>query len=160
MSSAPTKRCRMWTSCMTTHCWVRCAGGGSPDVPRVATLHGPFDDELTQIYRAMRGEASLVAISQHQAATARGVKIDAVIHHGIDLRSVPYSPSHNGGACFLGRMHPSKGVLQAIMVARLAGIPLRIGAKMREPFEQEYFHDVIEPLLGTDIEYLGELGTR
>ena len=130
-----------------------------PDVPRVTTLHGPFDDELTQIYRAMHGEASLVAISQHQAATARGVKIDAVIHHGIDLRSVPYSPSHNGGACFLGRMHPSKGVLQAIMVARLAGIPLRIGAKMREPFEQEYFHDVIEPLLGTDIEYLGELGT-
>ncbi|WP_104173850.1 glycosyltransferase family 4 protein [Arthrobacter sp. Y81] len=130
-----------------------------PDVPRVTTLHGPFDDELTQIYRAMHGEASLVAISQHQASTARGVKIDAVIHHGIDLRSVRFSPSHNGGACFLGRMHPSKGLLQAIMVARLAGIPLRIGAKMREPFEQEYFHDVIEPLLGADIEYLGELGT-
>jgi glycosyltransferase involved in cell wall biosynthesis len=130
-----------------------------PDVPRVTTLHGPFDDELTQIYRAMHREASLVAISHHQASTARGVKIDAVIHHGIDVRSVRYSPSPNGGACFLGRMHPNKGVLQAIMVARQAGIPLRIGAKMREPFEQDYFHDVIEPLLGTDIEYLGELRT-
>jgi glycosyltransferase involved in cell wall biosynthesis len=130
-----------------------------PDVPRAATLHGPFDDELTLIYRAMQRETALVAISHHQASTARGVKVDAVIHHGIDVRGIRYSPSHNGGACFLGRMHPNKGLLQAIMVARRAGIPLRIGAKMREPFELDYFHDVIEPLLGADVEYLGELGT-
>ena len=131
----------------------------TPAVPRATTLHGPFDDDLTRIYRAMNRDTSLVAISHHQASTARGVKIDAVIHHGIDVGSVRYSPSHNGGACFLGRMHPNKGLLQAIMVARQAGIPLRIGAKMREPFEQDYFHDVIEPLLGPDVEYLGELDT-
>jgi glycosyltransferase involved in cell wall biosynthesis len=130
-----------------------------PDIPRAATLHGPFDEELTRIYRAMQRETALVAISHHQASTARGVKIAAVIHHGIDVRSVPYSPESNGGACFLGRMHPNKGLLQAIMVAREAGIPLRIGAKMREPFEEDYFHDVIEPLLGPDVEYLGELCT-
>lgn len=130
-----------------------------PAVPRATTLHGPFDDELTLIYRAMHRETALVAISHHQASTARGVKVDAVIHHGLDVRGVRYSPSHNGGACFLGRMHPNKGLLQAIMVARRAGIPLRIGAKMREPFELDYFHDVIEPLLGPDVEYLGELGT-
>lgn len=131
----------------------------TPNIPRAATLHGPFDDELTQIYRAMQRETALVAISHHQASTARGVKIDAVIHHGIDVRSVPYSPAHTGVACFLGRMHPNKGVLQAIMAAREAGIPLRIGAKMREPVEQDYFHDVIQPLLGPDVEYLGELCT-
>lgn len=130
-----------------------------PAVPRATTLHGPFDDELTQIYRAMQRETALVAISHHQASTAGGVKVDAVIHHGIDVRRVRYSPSHNGGACFLGRMHLNKGLLQAIMVARQAGIPLRIGAKMRDQFEQDYFHDVIEPLLGPDVEYLGELGT-
>jgi glycosyltransferase involved in cell wall biosynthesis len=130
-----------------------------PNVPRTTTLHGPFDDELTRIYGAMGRETSLVAISRHQASTARGVKIDAVIHHGLDVRNVRYSPVHNGGACFLGRMHPNKGLLQAIMVARQAEIPLRIGAKMRESCEKEYFHDVIEPLLGPDVEYLGELGT-
>jgi glycosyltransferase involved in cell wall biosynthesis len=130
-----------------------------PDVPRVTTLHGPFDEDLTRSYRAMQRETALVAISLHQASTSRDVRIGAVIHHGIDVRSVRYSPSHNGGACFLGRMHPNKGLLQAIMVARQAGIPLRIGAKMREPFELDYFHDVIEPLLGPDVEYLGELGS-
>lgn len=128
-----------------------------PNIPRATTLHGPFDEELTRIYGAMRPGTSLVAISEHQASTARNIKIDAVIHHGIDVRDVRYSPAHRGGACFLGRMHPNKGLLQAIMVAREAGIPLRIGAKMREPFEEDYFHDVIEPLLGPDVEYLGEL---
>jgi hypothetical protein len=44
-----------------------------PGVPRATTLHGPFDEELTLIYRAMQRETALVAISHHQASTARGV---------------------------------------------------------------------------------------
>jgi hypothetical protein len=40
--------------------------------PMVTTAHGPFDPTLGPIYRAMRGVA-VVAISHHQAATARGV---------------------------------------------------------------------------------------
>lgn len=128
-----------------------------PQVPRATTLHGPIDAELRRIYAAMRPDTALVAISHHQASAARGLGIAAVIHHGIDVRAVPYSPAHRGGACFLGRMHPDKGVLQAVIVARRAGVPLRIGAKMRDPAEQAYFREVIKPLLGRDAEYLGEL---
>ncbi len=128
-----------------------------PQRPRVATLHGPVDGELRRIYGAMRPESALVAISRHQAWTARDLGIAAVIHHGIDVRTVPYSPTHGGGACFLGRMHPDKGVLQAIHAARRAGMRLRIGAKMRDAFEQAYFREVIKPQLGHGIDYLGEL---
>ena len=35
---------------------------------------------------------------------------------------------------------------------------MRIAAKMREPAELAYFRDVIEPLLGSNEEFLGELG--
>jgi glycosyltransferase involved in cell wall biosynthesis len=37
-------------------------------------------------------------------------------------------------------------------------VPLRIAAKMREPAELRYFHDVIEPILGPGEEFLGEVG--
>ncbi len=128
-----------------------------PQRPRAVTLHGPADGELRRIYGAMRPESALVAISRHQAWEARDLGIAAVIHHGIDVRAVPFSPTHGGGACFLGRMHPDKGVLQAVNAARRAGMALRIGAKMRDAFEQAYFREVIEPRLGHDVEYLGEL---
>jgi hypothetical protein len=65
----------------------------------------------------------------------------------------------DGYTCFLGRMHPSKEVLQAIEVALVAQMPLRIAAKMYSREEQEYFSAVIKPLLGPQIEYVGELNT-
>jgi glycosyltransferase involved in cell wall biosynthesis len=107
----------------------------------------------------MTADSSLIAISHHQANSAPCVRISRVIHHGLDTAEVPVGNGDGGYACFLGRMHPDKGLLQAIAVARLARIPLRIGAKMRSRDEQEYFRAVIEPLLGPDVEYLGELNT-
>jgi glycosyltransferase involved in cell wall biosynthesis len=70
---------------------------------------------------------------------------------------VPIGSGGGGYACVLGRMHPDKGVREAILVARRAGVPLFIAAKMREPGEREYFDTVIRPLLGPDTQYLGEL---
>lgn len=127
--------------------------------PVVTTNHGPFDHELGPIYAEMsRRRVSVVAISAHQASTAVNVRIAAVIHHGIDVGAVPVGDGSGGYACFLGRMAPTKGVREAALAARQAGVPLRIAAKMREPLERQYFEDAVRPLLGGDIEYLGELG--
>jgi len=59
---------------------------------------------------------------------------------------------------FLGRMHPDKGVDVAARVARAAGVPLRIAAKMREPAERAWFETCVKPLLSEDITYIGEVG--
>lgn len=128
-----------------------------PHVPVVTTAHGPFTPELIEIFRAVPDDASIVAISRHQASTADGVPIARVIHHGIDAGAVPIGSGSGGYACFLGRMNPDKGLTTAIEVAALAGIPLRIAAKMREPAEREYFEHVVRPLLGPSVEFLGEL---
>jgi glycosyltransferase involved in cell wall biosynthesis len=55
-------------------------------------------------------------------------------------------------------MTPEKGVEAAITVARGAGVPLRIAAKMREPAELAFFEQVVAPRLGPDVEYVGEVG--
>jgi glycosyltransferase involved in cell wall biosynthesis len=127
-------------------------------VPIVTTNHGPFRAQLRDIYRMMARDVALIAISHHQASTA-DAQIARVIHHGIDVEAVPVGDGGGGYACFLGRMNPSKGVREAAIVARQAGVPLRIAAKMQDKGEREYFECAITPLLGSDVEYLGELNT-
>jgi glycosyltransferase involved in cell wall biosynthesis len=126
-------------------------------IPVVTTNHGPFNADLNPIYAEMSCQGvAVVAISHHQASTAQNVKIAAVIHHGIDIDNIPIGDGDGGYACTLGRMTPSKGIREAILVAREAGVPLRIAAKMREPLERQYFDECVRPLLGGSIEYLGE----
>jgi glycosyltransferase involved in cell wall biosynthesis len=54
-------------------------------------------------------------------------------------------------------MTADKGPREAIEVARLAGVPLKIAAKMREQAEIDYFKSEVEPLLSDEVEYIGEL---
>jgi glycosyltransferase involved in cell wall biosynthesis len=54
-------------------------------------------------------------------------------------------------------MAADKGAHRAIEVARKAGIRILMAAKMREPWEMRYFSEQVEPLLGSDAVYLGEV---
>lgn len=126
--------------------------------PVVTTTHGPYDEDLAPVYKAVSHKVNVVAISHYQASTAAGWKPAAVIHHGLDLDRFPVGDGKGAYALFLGRMHPEKGVHVAAEVARATGFPLRIAAKMSEPVERDYFEEAVRPLLGGDIEYIGEVG--
>jgi glycosyltransferase involved in cell wall biosynthesis len=126
-------------------------------VPVAATNHGPFDEQLNHLYRAMQHDTAIVAISRNQASTADGVEVTRVIHHGMDVDGVPVGDGRDGFAVFLGRMSPTKGAREAIEIARNAGVPLRLAAKMREGEEHDYFDAEIKPLLGDEAEYVGEV---
>jgi glycosyltransferase involved in cell wall biosynthesis len=131
-------------------------------VPVVTTNHGPFDGELADLYRDVDDDVSIVAISEHhgRSAAAAGVRVGAVIHHGVDVDMFPVGDGDGGYALFLGRMSPDKGVHIAARVARRAGVALRIAAKMREPAERAYFEASVAPLLGDGVDYIGEVGGR
>jgi glycosyltransferase involved in cell wall biosynthesis len=126
-------------------------------IPVVTTNHGPFEPKPNRLFRHMQGDTAIIAISSHQASTADGVHITRVIYHGMDVKAVPVGTGGDGYAAFLGRMTPDKGPGEAIRVARRAGIPLKIAAKMREDAERKYFEAEVEPLLGGDVEYIGEV---
>jgi glycosyltransferase involved in cell wall biosynthesis len=135
-----------------------------PGLPIVTTNHGPFNDELTTLYRAVTDQVALVAISHDQAARGirAGLPIDAVIHHGIELDR--YCPGDGTGDdrgdyhLFLGRMAPEKGARRAALAAREAGVRLLLAAKMQEPLERSFFAEQVQPLLDDRIEYVGEVG--
>ncbi len=125
--------------------------------PVVTTIHGPLMPASADLYRAMAGDTAIIGISRDQTSRLPDVPITRVIHHGMDVASVPIGSGKGGYVCFVGRMCPDKGVVEAIQTARRAGVPLRIAAKVREREEIEYFRSVVEPLLGPDEDFLGEL---
>lgn len=134
-------------------------GLSSPGAPVVTTNHGPFTSPvLADIYRDIAPQVPIIAISHHHASSAGDIPVAAVIHHGVDVETYPAGDGRGGYALFLGRMCPDKGVDAAITLARRAGVPLRIAAKMREPAEIAYFDERVRPLLGGAVEYLGEVG--
>ena len=127
--------------------------------PIVTTAHGPFRSECSPFYAAAAtARVPVIAISQHQASTAAGLlPVATVIHHGIDVDAIRPSRHHRGYLVFLGRIHPDKGVASAARIARAAGVPLVIAAKMREPLEHQYFDAEVRPLLGCGVEFIGEV---
>jgi glycosyltransferase involved in cell wall biosynthesis len=127
-------------------------------VPVVTTIHGPLTPSAADVYRAIGGTTSIIAISRDQVRRAPDVPIARVIHHGLDLSAVPAGAGRGGYVCFVGRMCPDKGVTEAIAIARKAGFPLRMAAKMHELEELRYFREVVEPLLGPNEEFMGEIG--
>lgn len=131
-----------------------------PGLPVVTTNHGPFGEDLRDLYLAIDDDVPIIAISHDQASHATGIRIAGVIHHGIDLDRFP---AGSGGGdergdylLFLGRMAPEKGPRRAAVAARATGMRLVMAAKMREPWEREFFDDQVRPLLSDDVVYVGE----
>jgi glycosyltransferase involved in cell wall biosynthesis len=104
--------------------------------------------------------AKLISISQRQQELAPNLPWIADCPNAIDLDHFEFQQSADGYAVFLGRMSPDKGCDVAIEVARRVGIPLKIGAKLRDEHEQEYFEEEVRPLLDGEVEFLGEVSQK
>jgi glycosyltransferase involved in cell wall biosynthesis len=124
----------------------------------VATNHEPYDHDVVDIYRRIASRIPVIAVSADQASRAPGdLDVAAVIHPGIDLDRYRLGAGSGDYLATLGKMRPSQGIDVAIEVARQAGLPLLIAARMRHQLERDYFTQVIEPQLGSGVEYLGEV---
>jgi len=127
------------------------------DTPVVTTIHGPLNVELSDIYRRIADRVPLIAISHAQLRDHADLPVARVIHHGVDVEDFTMGWGKGDYCMYLGRMVAEKGAHRAILAAREAGIPILLAGKMREPWETSYFESEIEPLLGDDVQYLGEV---
>ena len=126
----------------------------------LTTLHGRQDlGDLKPFYHRF-GEMPLVSISGDQRKPLPHANFVTTIHHGIpaDL----HRPLFETGKylAFLGRISPEKRPDRAIRIARAAGIPLKIAAKV-DKVDEEYFRSEILPLIdGPGVEFIGEINER
>ncbi len=128
-----------------------------PDLKVVTTNHGPFNEELSDIYRRTAHRVPLIAISHAQHKPVPDIPIARVIHHGVQAEMFPVGAGQGDYCLFLGRMSPDKGAARAREAAHKAGARLLIAAKMREPWEHQYYESEVEPHLDKDVQYLGEV---
>ena len=129
------------------------AGAHSYDLPRPPRPPGPAGGP-SRVSRVPAG-VDLRA----SAAAVPGLALAGTVPHGLPRNLHPFSPgARDGYLAFLGRICPEKQPDQAIEIARRAGIPLKIAAKV-DRVDQAYFDEVIRPLLKDPlVEYVGEIG--
>ena len=124
----------------------------------MTTLHGRLDiPDLQPLYAEFR-DMPVVSISNSQREPLPGANWQATIYHGLPQDLYAFNAAPGEYLAFLGRISPEKRVDRAIEIAREAGMPLRIAAKV-DDVDQAYFDHFVKPLLQHPlIEYVGEIG--
>lgn len=123
----------------------------------LTTLHGRLDiPEIHPIFEEF-AEMPLVSISDAQRAPIAWANWAGTVHHGLpqDLLEPRFGPGRY--LAFLGRISPEKRVDRAIEIAKRAGVPIKIAAKI-DHADREYFDAEIAKLFDDPfVEYIGEI---
>lgn len=120
--------------------------------PIVQTLHHSPSPAEIRLW-ARYPEAPFVAISNEQRRLLAGLNIAATVLHGIDTDAFTFQAKPDGYLLFLGRFTQGKGPVEAIDVARKAGMTIVLAAP-----QNEYFERHVRPLVdGVRVVYAGEV---
>jgi glycosyltransferase involved in cell wall biosynthesis len=134
--------------------------GALVETPVLHTVHGPLEGDPGRVYdqlARLAPEVGLISISLNQRRPKPELNWAANCPNALDLQLYPCKPHRGDYLLFLGRMSSDKGAHRAIAVARETGLPLKLAGKKRDPKEIRYFHELVEPHLDDEIEYLGEV---
>ena len=126
-------------------------------LPSLTTLHGRLDlPDLLPVYKKFP-DAPLVSISLSQRKPMPRVNWVGNISHGLPMDLLAFQPKAGAYLAFLGRISPEKRVDRAIEIARRAGMPLKIAAKI-DKADREYYDSTIKPLMNDpNVEFIGEI---
>jgi len=129
-------------------------------ISQLTTLHGRLDlPDLAPLYRRFR-DMPVVSISDAQRRPIPSARWLGTIHHGLPEDLFKFHESPGDYLAFLGRISPEKRVDRAIDIAKRAGMPLKIAAKV-DKADRDYFQKVIKPLLDPSlVEFIGEVGGK
>ena len=129
-------------------------------VPFLTTMHGRLDIAgLPDVVRHFP-EAPFVSISNNQRLPLPGAHWLGTVYHGLPSQSLHPRFEPGSYLAFLGRLTKEKGPEEAMRIARDAGIPLRIAAKVPKG-ERSYFKEQLEPKIdGREVQLTGEVNDK
>jgi glycosyltransferase involved in cell wall biosynthesis len=140
--------------------WLHLPVLGRSGVPFVTTFHGRLDIPGLPAVIDLFPNAPFISISENQRLPLPNASWLGTIYHGLPEDSLRPSYSPGNYLAFLGRLTPEKGPETAIRIARAAGQPLRIAAKVPRG-ERRYFKERLEPLVDDEqIRITGEVDDR
>lgn len=125
--------------------------------PVITTLHGPLDIPYQQEVYGHYSSANYVSISLSQRRPFPKLNYVANVYNGIAVDEFKYYPAPKDYFAFLGRMSPEKGPVQAIEIAKRAGVKLIMAAKV-DAVDMPFFKQKVKPLIdGKRIRFIGEV---
>lgn len=127
------------------------------DVPVVSTIHWILSQPETKETYRQYADSPLVSISYSQRKDFPTLNFIGNVYNGIRVEDYTFNPHPSDYFSFIGRITPEKGPLEAIKIAKQAGVKLVIAAKV-DTGNKEYFDKQIAPLIdGDQIKFIGEV---
>jgi len=124
-------------------------------IPTVCTLHSPLTGMRKIILEKIGKTQYYISISNSQRTPLLNLPYLATIYHGVDVEKIPFSKKSENYLVFAGRIHPSKGTKEAILVAKRLKMKLII---LGRHGEEVYWEKEIKPQIdGKRIIYKGFL---
>ena len=133
--------------------WLPLVFGAQWAAPMVTTIHGFSGDAILPAYE--RASSAFVSISDADRSPALDVRGDGAPRHRHDRIRAARQPTGDDLVVF-GRIHPDKGIADAIEIAARAGRRLVICGIVQDA---AYFAERIEPHIDGDrVVYRGSVG--
>ena len=124
--------------------------------PVVSTLHRPLTSETHKVFERYP-DMHYVPISRDQKSSAAFLKNVDYIYNGIPVERFPFNANPKDYLLWLSKIIPSKGILEAIKVAKLTGDKLVIAGNVVGEENERFFKYEVNPLIdGEQITYVGQ----
>lgn len=129
------------------------------DVPIVTTLHGNLSQTSEREVYSVYPDLNYISISMNQRKDeTRKMNFIGNVYNGIALEKFNFFAKAKDYFAFFARICHEKGALQAIEIAKKAGVKLVMAGKI-DPVDSEYFEEKIKPLIDNkQITFIGEIG--
>ncbi|MCF6158490.1 MAG: glycosyltransferase family 4 protein [wastewater metagenome] len=126
--------------------------------PTVLTLHGRLNiPDIQKVYKHYR-DCNFISISNAQREFIPELNWTDTVYNGCPIEKFPFQQEPGDYLVFVGRISPEKGPVQAIEIAKRAGMKLVMVAKV-DPYDKAYYEEKVKPLITPPfIEYVGEKG--
>jgi len=124
------------------------------NTPMVTTIHGFSSPKIIPVYKKYNGTSYYVSISNSDRSPE--LSYTATVYNGIDTREFSFNSESSETLLFFGRIHPEKGVSEAIEIAKKSNRKLIISGLIQD---QEYFDNKVNPYIdGQEVIYVGNSG--
>ena len=122
--------------------------------PMLTTIHGFSSPKIIPVYKKYNNTSYYVSISNSDRSPE--LSYTATVYNGINASEFSFNSKSGNYLLFFGRIHPEKGVSEAIEIARKSNRKLIISGLIQD---QEYFANRVNPYIdGQEIMYVGNSG--
>lgn len=127
-------------------------------IPMITTLHGAGTEENSSVAFEQFKDLPYISISDAERKILPDLNYVATVYNPVDFHH--YTPSQHPPKEYLvnmGRMHPHKGVHNAIALAKKVGLPLYLAGPIQPEYESYFTTEIAPHIDNKHVHYLGNL---